>query len=186
MLSGDAALLFLAYSGCTGNILSFYPSTSPRSASDPPLTTNDFFFSLTSLLLPKFTISIFLLTPFSPHFFQLALTFFQALFVSYSLYVKIFSNTEDWRHRWDLGHYIFLNFERKNDFIDIDSISFCMPPSCEGTKPTINPTESDLLLTNGQANHSSLHSKTCICQKNIPTHTYLVLILYKNDLIALD
>lgn len=47
MLSGDAALLFQAYSGCTGNILSFYPSTSPRSISDP-LTINDF------LLLPKF------------------------------------------------------------------------------------------------------------------------------------
>ena len=29
MLSGDAALLFQPYSGCTGNILSFYPSTSP-------------------------------------------------------------------------------------------------------------------------------------------------------------
>lgn len=36
MLSGDAAPLFPAYSGCTGNILSFYPSTSPRSISDPP------------------------------------------------------------------------------------------------------------------------------------------------------
>lgn len=43
MLSGDAALLFQPYSGCTGNILSFYPSTSPRSISDP-LTINDFFF----------------------------------------------------------------------------------------------------------------------------------------------
>lgn len=42
MLSGDAALLFQPYSGCTGNILSFYPSTSPRSISDP-LTINDFF-----------------------------------------------------------------------------------------------------------------------------------------------
>lgn len=42
MLSGDAALLFQAYSGCTGNILSFYPSTSPCSISDP-LTINDFF-----------------------------------------------------------------------------------------------------------------------------------------------
>lgn len=47
MLSGDAALLFQPYSGCTGNILSFYPSTSPRSISDP-LTINDFF------SLPKF------------------------------------------------------------------------------------------------------------------------------------
>lgn len=47
MLSGDAALLFQSYSGCTGNILSFYPSTSPRSISDP-LTINDFF------RLPKF------------------------------------------------------------------------------------------------------------------------------------
>lgn len=44
MLSGDAALLFQPYSGCTGNILSFYPSTSPRSISDP-LTINDFFSS---------------------------------------------------------------------------------------------------------------------------------------------
>lgn len=42
MLSGDAALLFQAYSGCTGNILSFYPSTSPCSIADP-LTINDFF-----------------------------------------------------------------------------------------------------------------------------------------------
>lgn len=41
MLSGDAALLFQPYSGCTGNILSFYPSASPRSISDP-LTINDF------------------------------------------------------------------------------------------------------------------------------------------------
>jgi len=41
MLSGDAALLFQPYSWCTGNILSFYPSTSPRSISDP-LTINDF------------------------------------------------------------------------------------------------------------------------------------------------
>lgn len=40
MLSGDAALLFQPYSGCTGNILSFYPSTSPRSISDP-LTITD-------------------------------------------------------------------------------------------------------------------------------------------------
>lgn len=44
MLSGDAALLFQPYSGCTGNILSFYPSTSPRSISDP-LTINNFFCS---------------------------------------------------------------------------------------------------------------------------------------------
>lgn len=56
MLSGDAALLFLPYSGCTGNILSFYPSTSPRSISDP-LTVNDFF------RLPKFASSGF---PSSP------------------------------------------------------------------------------------------------------------------------
>lgn len=58
MLSGDAALLFQPYSGCTGNILSFFPSTSPRSISDP-LTINDFllapqvcFFRLS--LLPTF------------------------------------------------------------------------------------------------------------------------------------
>lgn len=46
MLSSDAALLFQPYSGCTGNILSFYPSTSPRSISDP-LTINNFFGSST-------------------------------------------------------------------------------------------------------------------------------------------
>lgn len=44
MLSGDAALLFRQYSGCTGNILSFYPSTSPRSSSHP-LAINDSFCS---------------------------------------------------------------------------------------------------------------------------------------------
>lgn len=53
MLSGDAALLFQPYSGCTGNILSFYPSTSPRSISDP-LTINDFFFPSQVCLLPSF------------------------------------------------------------------------------------------------------------------------------------
>jgi len=42
MLSGDAALLFQCYSGCIGNILSFYLSTSHRSILDP-LTINDFF-----------------------------------------------------------------------------------------------------------------------------------------------
>lgn len=59
MLSGDAALLFQPYSGCTGNILSFYPSTSPRSISDP-LTINDFFFPFPSLPPSVFSPSLFL------------------------------------------------------------------------------------------------------------------------------
>lgn len=68
MLSGDAALLFQPYSGCTGNILSFYPSTSPRSISDP-LTINDFFFtpspSLPPLAAPHVGLQIFNATFFS-------------------------------------------------------------------------------------------------------------------------
>lgn len=40
-LSGDAALLFWPHSGCTGNILSFYPAASPRSISNP-LSIDDF------------------------------------------------------------------------------------------------------------------------------------------------
>lgn len=62
MLSGDAALLFQPYSGCTGNILSFYPSTSPRSISDP-LAINDFFCSpsLPLSALPPFHVQLFML-----------------------------------------------------------------------------------------------------------------------------
>lgn len=63
MLSGDAALLFQPYSGCTGNILSFYPSTSPRSISDP-LTINDFFCSpsLPLQAFPVFHVYFFFLS----------------------------------------------------------------------------------------------------------------------------
>lgn len=62
MLSGDAALLFQPYSGCTGNILSFYLSTSPCSIPDP-LTISDFFCSQSFPLqaFPRFHIHFFML-----------------------------------------------------------------------------------------------------------------------------
>lgn len=62
MLSGDAALLFQPYSGCTGNILSFYLSTSPCSIPNP-LTINDFFCSPSFPLqvFPRFHVHLFML-----------------------------------------------------------------------------------------------------------------------------
>lgn len=59
MLSGDAALLFQLYSGCTGNILSFCPSASPLSISDP-LTINDFFSAPQVSFLKLFLLSSFI------------------------------------------------------------------------------------------------------------------------------
>lgn len=79
MLSGDAALLFQPYSGCTGNILSFYPSTSPRSISDP-LAINDFFCSpsLPLSALPPFHVQLFMLE--SLKFFYPTLLLLQYVF----------------------------------------------------------------------------------------------------------
>lgn len=60
MLSAAAALLFQPYSGCTGNILSFYPFASPRSIPDP-LTINDF-----SSPHSQVCLRLFLVLPFLP------------------------------------------------------------------------------------------------------------------------
>lgn len=88
MLSGDAALLFQPYSGCTGNILSFYPSTSPRS---DPLTINDFFFtpspSLPPLAFPRVGLLIFNATFFS--LFSLSPATFFA-------FLPIYFGNKDW------------------------------------------------------------------------------------------
>lgn len=81
-------------------------------------------------LLPDPLFSSFL------HVFQLEFKFCQALFASYSLYSKIFSNTEDWRRRWDLVDCIFLHFETNNNLAYNVSISYCRPPACEETIAT--------------------------------------------------
>lgn len=118
MLSGDAALLFQSYSGCTGNILSFYPSTSPRSISDP-LTINNFFCSkFASLGFP------FLGTSISSCCFPCTQRFVpNSPFVSYFFFLSITSlhgfPLHQYRKRaqlWRMRSLVSDGLERRNIF----------------------------------------------------------------------